>query len=378
MTIAQMIQQQIITKAAVLYMAFELSNTKWKIRFSNGEKRRNKTIEAGDLAALSEELIKTKKHFQLPEDVQIYSCYEAGRDGFWIDRHLQQIGVTNYVVDSSSILVDRRAKNAKTDRLDVEKLLMMLIRYVNGEQKIWRIVRVPTVEQEDIRRMNRERQRLLKEKTGHSNRIKSLLVTQGLKMHIGPKFVQTLDQVELWDGSKLQPHLKKEIIREYERYATIVNQLKALEGDKQEFLESGHEQAKQIHELQRLKGVGPVSSMTLVNEYFYRNFKNVKQVGSGGGLAPTPFSSGDTQKEQGINKAGVGRVRTTMVELSWCWLRYQPESSLSLWFMKRFGSGGKRMRKIGIVALARKLLIALWKYLKKGIVPEGARMKQLV
>ena len=283
------------------------------------------------------------------------------------------------MVDSSSIEVNRRARRAKSDRIDAEKLLTMLIRYINGEQKLWSVLHIPTPEQEDVRRISREIERLKKERTGHMNRIQSLLVLHGIHLGVGRYFLTNLDQVTLWNGEALPEKLKNEILREYQRYELIQEQLKAMESEKQEVLERRGPQAIKTIELQNLKGLGPVSSWDIVFEFFgWRNFKNVKEVSGASGLTPTPYDSGGSEKEQGISKSGNRRVRHVIVEVAWFWVRYQPQSSLSQWFMKRFGSGGKRMRRIGIVALARKLLVALWKYLEKGIVPEGAILKASV
>lgn len=378
MTQAQMIQGNNITSNDRLYIAFELSNSKWKLMFGNGVKKREKTITARDLCALEEEITKARQRFKMSDGVPIYSCYEAGRDGFWIHRYLENVGIYNLVVDSSSIEVNRRFRRAKSDRIDADKLLGMLIRYLNGEQKLWSVLHVPDVEQEDARRLNREIERLKKEKTAHTNRMKSLLVLHGITLGVGRSFLEKLEVVTQWNGEALPDKVKNEIVREYQRYRLIGDQLKALEAEKQEILESVSDQAGKTKALQNLKGVGPVSSWVLVFEYFgWRKFKNVKQVGAASGLAPTPYDSGGSEREQGISKSGNRRVRGVMIELSWYWLRYQPKSSLSRWFMERFGSGGKRMRRIGIVALARKLLIALWKYLEQGIVPEGAILKAL-
>lgn len=378
MTQAQMIQGNNITSNDRLYIAFELSNSKWKLMFGNGVKKREKTITARDLCALEEEITKARQRFKMSDGVPIYSCYEAGRDGFWIHRYLENVGIHNLVVDSSSIEVNRRFRRAKSDRIDADKLLGMLIRYLNGEQKLWSVLHVPDVEQEDARRLNREIERLKKEKTAHTNRMKSLLVLHGITLGVGRSFLEKLEVVTQWNGEALPDKVKNEIVREYQRYRLIGDQLKALEAEKQEILESVSAQAGKTKALQNLKGVGPVSSWVLVFEYFgWRKFKNVKQVGAASGLAPTPYDSGGSEREQGISKSGNRRVRGVMIELSWYWLRYQPKSSLSRWFMERFGSGGKRMRRIGIVALARKLLIALWKYLEQGIVPEGAILKAL-
>ena len=378
MTHAQMIHGDINTSSERLYIAFELSNSKWKLAFGNGMKIRQKTIAARDLGALAEEIAKARQKFKMADDVPIYSCYEAGRDGFWIHRYLESEGFHNLVVDSSSIEVNRRKRRAKSDRIDADKLLNMLIRYLNGEQKLWSVLHVPGVEEEDARRLNREIERLQKERGAHTNRIKSLLALHGIVLQIGPNFLEKLEGATQWDGSPLPPGIKNEIERQYQRYELIREQIKALELERRELRESSKTAGRQMSALEYLKGLGPVSSRILVLEYFsWREFKNVKQVGAGAGLAPTPYNSGDSQKEQGINKSGNPRVRCTMIELSWLWLRWQPQSHLSQWYMKRFGSGGKRMRRVGIVALARKLLIALWKYLETGLVPEGSVLKKI-
>lgn len=378
MSHAQMIVQDDNTKNSRLYIAFELSNSKWKLMFGNGIKKRRKTIDARDTETLMKEVATAKNHFKMVDDAEIYSCYEAGRDGFWIHRFLESQGINNVVVDSSSIEVNRRFRRVKTDRVDVSKLFTMLIRYVNGEQKLWSVLHVPTVEQEDIRRLNREIERLKKERTAHTNRIKSLLILHGIELKIGANFIQTLDEAVQWNGAPLPDVLKREILREYRRYELIQYQLKELATEQESVLEGNSIPAGKVLALRHLKGIGPVSSWTLIFEFFgWRTFNNVKQVGASAGLTPTPHASGDLQREQGISKAGNRRVRSTMIELSWFWLRYQPQSALSRWFMRRFGGGGKRMRRIGIVALARKLLVALWKYLEKGLVPEGALLKPL-
>jgi transposase len=287
--------------------------------------------------------------------------------------------VDNIVVDSSSIEVNRRYRRVKTDRVDAGKLLSMLIRHVNGEQRLWSVLHVPDAEQEDARRIDREMERLKKERAAHSNRIKSLLILHGIQLSVGSAFLKQLEQVRQWDGQPLGQGIKNEILRQYERYCLIQDQLKRLAEEQKEVLASGSSQAQKVMMLRKLKGIGPVGSWKLVFEYFgWRRFDNTKQVGAASGLAPTPFSSGGLNREQGISKAGNRRVRCLMIELAWYWVRYQPRSALSRWFMRRFGSGGKRTRRIGIVALARKLLIALWKYLEKGIIPEGAFLKEPV
>jgi transposase len=375
----QMIQTEAknSTGKQVLYISLELSNKKWKLTFGDGQRKRERTITSGDIEAFQEEIVKTRKHFKLGECCEIYSCYESGRDGFWIHRYLESIGIKNIVVDPASIEVNRRKRRAKTDRIDGLKLLTMLIRHSSGERKVWSVVRVPTLAQEDERRPSRERDRLVKERGAHVTRIKSLLVLQGIHAEVGSKFLQLLEEVRAWDGSKLPEHVVQELKREYERIGMLDGQLKQINEEKKRQLEASPEQLQKVKKLERIQAVGPISSWNLVYEFFgWREFKNVKQVAGAAGLAPMPYSSGDMQIEQGISKAGNRRVRSLMLELAWGWQRLQPGSKLSRWFQERFGGGGKRMRRIGIVALARKLLIALWQYLEKGIVPEGAILKK--
>jgi len=308
------------------------------------------------------------------------SCYEAGRDGFWIHRSLTADGIENHVLDSASIEVSWRKKKVKTDRVDVIALLRLLMRYMNGEKEALHAIRIPTVEAEDQRRLNRERDRLIKERGAHSARIKSLLIAHGIrleKMSDLPLLLPTAKVAVI--GYDLPADLKAELEREFARYELADKQIKKLEKLQIERTEAeGVPATRNIQHLRSLKGVGWQSSWILCMEFFNRReFKNAKQVGACAGLTPTPYDSGDSIREQGISKAGNKRVRKLMVELAWLWVRYQPGSKLTLWFQKRFGSGGKRMRRIGIVALARKLLIALWRYLETGVIPEGAILKEV-
>jgi transposase len=286
------------------------------------------------------------------------------------------LGIKNLVIDPASIDTKRRARNAKTDRIDAEKLLSCLIRYLNGEKRTFAVVHVPSAEEEDIRRVNREIKRLQKERTSHTNRIKSLLVLCGIIQEIGIGFLNDLELLRQWDGNPVPPNIKSEIIREYRRYELVKKHVEELEGKKKEILKSLGNGADKALRLEQLKGVGPVSAWLMTFEFFgWREFKNVKQVGAAAGLTPTPHNSGDMVREQGISKSGNKRIRATMIELSWLWLRYQPESRITIWFNERFATAGKRMRRIGIVAVARKLLVALWKYLEKGMIPEGSILK---
>jgi transposase len=359
----------------ILYMALELSNSKWVIAFGNGTKTRKVSIEANDIDELQKEIQVAKEKLRLPTNSEVISCYEAGRDGFWIHRCLEKHGIKNMVIDSSSIEVSRKARRAKTDQLDAIKLLKKLIIHVRGEDK-FHIARVPSEAEEDRRRMHRERGRLKKERTSHTNRIRSLLNLYGIKFTGTKDWYEYLETVRDWQGNPLLPYQKEELLREVKRLELIQSHINELEsGMKQLLKESPEPVYQQIEQLKRLKGVGDVSSWMLMMEWFgWRRFKNRKEVGAAAGLVGTPYSSGDSEKEQGITKAGNHRIRALMIELSWCWLRYQPNSDLSRWFSERFDHGA-RLRKIGIVALARKLLIALWRYVETGELPKGAELK---
>jgi transposase len=360
-----------------LYLAFELSAAKWKLGFSTGlgQHPRRRSVDAGELLTLRQEIEMAKRRFGLAADAPVKSCYEAGRDGFWLHRYLLEQKVENLVVDSSSIEVDRRAKRAKTDRIDVEKLLNMLIRYHSGEEKVWRVVHVPSVEAEDMRHLHRQLRTLKVDRTRYICRIKGLLATQGLNVPIHVDFLDTLAATRTWDGSPLPPGLCARVEREYAGLRYVEQQIKALEAERDELIEtSNHPSLVKVRQLMRLRAIGPNSAWLFVMEFFgWRQFRNRREVGGLSGLTPTPYQSGEESREQGISKAGNRPVRA--IEIAWCWLRYQPDSELSLWFYEKFGNGGTRMRKVGIVALARKLLVALWRYLETGEIPAGAQLK---
>jgi transposase len=362
-----------------LYLALELGEAEWKLAFTIGvgQKPRLRSMPGRDLPRLEEEIAKAKKRFQLPADALVRSCYEAGRDGFWLHRHLAVRGVDNSVVDSASIEVNRRQRRAKTDRLDAGKLLSLLLRYHSGERKVWSVVRVPSVTDEDARQLHRELQELKDERTEHVNRIKGLLASQGLTApEVNKRLTEWLATARLWDGSAVPPELHKRLLRELERWQMLGAQIKLLEDERRQRIrrdETPH--VDKVRSLLELWGVGLNGAWLLVYELFaWRQFDNRKQVGGCVGLTPTPYQSGDCRREQGISKAGNRRLRRLLVELAWCWLRWQPDSELSLWYHRRFGMGNGRSRKIGVVALARKLLIALWKYLEHGELPAGARL----
>jgi len=362
-----------------LYLAFELSDKKWRLGFTVGlgQKPRERVIRAGDLAALEEEIGLAKRRFHLPPEVRVMSCYEAGRDGFWIHRYLMEQGIENLVVDAASIEVPRRARRAKTDRLDVGKLLTMLIRYDCGEKKVWSVVNVPSVESEDNRHLHRELTTLKRDRTRHINRIKGVLMGQGVRLPVKGDFLKQIEEVRLWDGSPLPRGLRARVEREYGGLRFVEEQIKELEAERKELIRTSDDPSvEMVRQLMRLRGIGENSSWVFVMEFFgWRRFRNRREIGALAGLAPTPYQSGDETREQGISKAGNRSIRAMAIEIAWGWLRYQPDSDLSRWFNRRFGQGSKRMRKIGIVALARKLLIALWRYVEFGEIPAGAQLK---
>lgn len=355
----------------VLYVALEMGGTTWKVfsTVSLGRKPRSVSILSGDVVALEQELSKAKQRFHLSESAPVKSCYEAGRDGFFPHRHLVSLGVNNVVIEPASLSVDRRARRAKTDRLDGEKMLRHLIRS-QDDPKEWRVVRVPSVAEEDQRHLNRELGDLKKERTALTCRIKSLLVLHNVRMPVSKHFLSHLERLDL------EPHLRSRLRRAFERREVALAQIGELRKERRALIqEAKTESARQAAELWRLRGVGETGAWTSANELFgWRQLRNRREVGSLLGLTPTPYHSDGGEHEQGISKAGLSRVRALSIELAWCWLRYQPESQLSRWFQQRFGSG-KRSRKVGIVALARKLMIALWRYAEFGILPEGAVLK---
>jgi transposase len=360
-------------------MAYELGQSKWILGFTTGlgQRPRERVIAARDLGVLGAEITAAKRRFGLPPTAPVVSCYEAGRDGFWLHRALTQAGHQNYVVDSSSIEVKRRARRTKSDRLDVRKLLQMLVRYQGGEPRVWSVVRVPTVADEDRRQVHRELTTVKRDRARVTNRIKGLLATQGVVGPVAGAFPTGLAAVRLWDGSPLPPTLRARLEREWEKVVLLTDQIRTLVALQRRQLRTATEPAvDQVRQLLHLRGLGPVSAWVMVMECFaWRRFRNRREVGALAGLVPAPYQSGGIRRDQGITKAGNRHVRHLAIELAWGWLRYQPDSALSRWYATRFGAGSSRLRRIGIVALARRLLIALWRYLETGVVPEGAVLK---
>lgn len=357
---------------AALYMSFELGDKAWKLTFGDGRRKPARfTIAAGDQAAVLECIARAKARCSLGSSASVQSCYEAGRDGWWLHRWLKQQGIDNIVVDSSSIEVNRHARRAKSDRLDGDKLLQMLLRHGRGE-RVWSVVHAPSPQAEDERRAHRELHRLTNESTAHCNRIRSLLVLHNLR----PAQVGGRTWAAWWVAHQAQvpPLLRAEIERECERLALVRQQMRAIELQRHSELT----QQPLVTQLSQLRAIGTCSAWVLAKELFgWRHFDNRRQLAASLGLAPTPYASGDSVREQGISKAGNKRVRWLLVELSWRWLRWQPDSELTRWFNRRFAAGSKRMRRVGIVALARRLAIALWRYVQHGEISAGATLKPM-
>jgi transposase len=359
-----------------LYTGIELGSKNWKLAMSAGDKIREVNVAYADEERLRLQLVKAKERLGLSADAPVFSCYEAGRDGFWIHRLLEKLGVHNMVIDPASIEVDRRKRRRKTDRLDAKKLVMLLMRYYQlGEKTHCKVVRVPTEADEDARRPHRELERLKKERTQHINRIRGLLAIHGVKV----KNVRKVpwDRLRDWEGKALGRDLIRELKRQSNRLEMVDEHVAQLEEERDKALNAAKTPAERVAaKLTGLKAVGPVSAWTLSHEFYsWRNFRNVREVGGLSGLTGTPYDSGESSREQGISKAGNPRVRRVAIELAWSWVRYQPDSALSQWWCERFAHGSKRMRKIGITAVARKLLVALWKYIKLDELPTGALLK---
>jgi transposase len=356
-----------------LFVSFELGDKQWRLSISDGRHGVSRyRVAAGSKSAVLDCIVSAGVRFGTPPNATVHSCYEAGRDGWWLHRWLCELGVDNIVVDASSIEVNRRARRAKTDRLDADKLLAMLMRHHAGE-RVWSVLREPSPAVEDARRVNRELQRLVHERTAHTNRVGSLLVLHNLRSGLA---VSSRAWTSWWHDHRelVPPHLREEIERELQRLALVKLQVRAIEAVRREELAQGKHPL--VQRLARLGAIGAKSAWVLVQEVFgWRHFANRRELAGSLGLGGTPYASGDSQREQGISKAGNRRVRALLVELAWSWLRLQPGSTLSRWYRRRFAAAGPRLRRVGIVALARRLAIALWRYLHDGEIPAGARLK---
>jgi transposase len=368
---------------ATIYLSLELSKARWQVGVvvPGSPKMSRHHLSGGDTAALSALLrrARCKASDRGAARVRIVSCYEAGYDGFWLHRWLERQGVENHVLDPASIEVNRRKRRVKTDRIDVEKLMRVLLAHCRGEPRVCSVAHVPSAAEEDDKRRHRERERLIKERGAHLNRIKALLHAQGIRdaNPLARRFLPQLTERRTGDDRSLPPLLLGEIAREHARLLLLVEQIAAVEAAINTNLRTAipGAAAAKAAQLMRLKSIGQTIAQVLAHEVYYRAFDNRRQVGNFLGLTGTPFDSGAQRREQGISKAGNRRARTTLIELAWLWLKHQPQSELARWFKQRVGDQKGRVRKIAIVALARKLAIALWRYLETGLVPTGAVLK---
>ena len=371
-----------------LYMALELGDKKWDLAFTVGlgQKARIRRIEAGNAGLLQREVAQAKRRFKLPESAPVFSCYEAGGEAFWVHRLLEGLGIGNLVVDSSSIPASRRSRRSrrkrrpKTDRLDARKLVMMLVFYHLGDKKVWQVVRVPSEEAEDRRHLQRSLVRARRERNRLGSRLRGLLKTLGVDLgRVKPGRLELggVERLRDFRGRPLPAGMQGRLRTEVERLELLRGQVRLLEREQKELLKSGRDKRlEQARQLMLLKGIGPNGGLTLANELFsWRQLRNRRQVGAVAGLTPTPYNSGGSKRDQGVGSGG-HTVRDVSVELAWGWLRWQPQSEVSLWFQRRYGAAGKRARKIGIVAVARKLLIQLWRFVERGEIPPGAVFKK--
>jgi transposase len=363
-----------------LMMSMELGESGWLLGFSSafGQKPLRRKVASRDGEAVLAQIAWAKRRLGLAADAPVASCYEAGRDGFWLHRFLVAQGIENLVVDSASIEVDRRKRRAKSDRIDLVALLDLLARHRAGSAKpVWSVVHVPSEEDEDRRHLGRELRLLKKDRTRVSHRIKGLLANHGFTLDLHGDLRAQIDTLHMWDGAALPPGLRARLRRYVEDYGYLTDRIRALDAERRRILrEEEGPVLDTVRQLYSLKAIGINTAWMYGTEFFgWRAFQNGKQVGGASGLTPTPFTSGKSEREQGIGKAGSRWVRGAAIEFAWGWLRFQPESALSQWYQVRFGAGSKRLRKIGIVALARKLLVALWRFLETGVIPEGALLK---
>jgi transposase len=384
-------------EVATLFVAFELSKSTWLIGLyapELGKSISRHKVDGGDANAALELIAAARRRLErLGKPVRVVSVYEAGYDGFWLHRRLTVAGIENRVIDAASIPVDRRSRRAKTDRLDLELLIRMLLALERGETRICRVVQVPDPAEEDAKRQHRERAVLVAERTAHGNRITGILMALGIR-GVNPRrhdFVARLDHLVTGTGEPLPPHTRQALVREHERLGLVECQIKEIEkaqatvmkaatkqpGEREEEARGGDAaalSAAQAAALARLKGIGQISAVPLCREVFYRHFNNRRELAGYFGLTPSPYNSGSMRVDQGISKVGNPRARSLAVEIAWLWVRHQPNSALTKWFLQRVGDAKGRIRRIAIVALARKLMVALWRYLTTGLIPEGAIM----
>jgi len=373
------------TDLKAIFVSLELSRSTWVITSlapGGGEKMSKHAVPSGDIPALLARLsqLKEKARARTGQVFPIIVIQEAGLDGFWIHRVLQQEGIESYVVDPASIATSRRRRRAKTDKIDGEALVRALLAYKRGEPRVCAMVQAPTPHEEDRRRISREREVLTAERVQHVNRIKGLLFAQGISdyepLHRNRR--ERLEELITGDGRPLPECLKAQISRELDRLELLIEQVKAVEAERDAVLAQAQASPgvpAPAALLLALRGIGPEAAATLWSEGLFRTFNNRKQVAAYAGLAPTPWQSGSVHRDQGVSKAGNPRLRTIMIQIAWLWLRHQPQSALAVWFHERIKRKGGRLGKTMIVALARKLLVALWKYATAGVLIEGAVLK---
>jgi len=359
-----------------LYVAFELSAKQWKLAMTSGLGIVPwvRTVASGDLSAVGRTIVKARARFALPASAAVVSCYEAGRDGFWVHRALTQLGISNCVVDSASIEVNRRARRAKTDRIDAVKLVGRLVRACYGDREGWREVRVPSAADEAARQVSRERTALTQEQTRLINQMRGWLATWGCALP-GKRAATWWTTVRDWAGVALPAEVQARLARADARWTVLETQIAALDTQQQQATAAAPADSA-LGRLVHLKGVATTGASVLLAEgLVWRAFRNRREIGGILGFAPTPYASGESQHEQGISRAGNARLQAVSIQLAWSWVRWQPASALAQWYHHRFAGGGTRARRIGIVAVARKLVIALWRYATTGVVPAGAILK---
>jgi transposase len=361
-----------------LYGAMELSKNTWllAIQFPDRPQPSLYPIAGGNTEDLVAKLIAASDRWAKVSGKRpsITLCYEAGYDAFWLARFLKTRGIECLVVDAASLQVNRRGRRAKTDRIDVEMLLRALIAWCRGERHVWSVVRIPSIDEEDLRRSHRERSRLVQERTAHINRIKGLLFAQGIRgINVRSKYKRLeVSKLVTGEGRPLPPRLAREVVREIERLTLVQRQLVAIERERDEAPTPCASTEKKRIQLSLLNGIGPTVSAIMAREVYYRQFSNRRQVAGFLGLATSPYDSGAAERSQGISRAGSGPVRVTMIQAAWLWVKHQPKSAITRWFLQRTNGQSGRIKRIAIVAVARKLAIALWRYVEQGLVPQGA------
>jgi transposase len=372
------------TDPGAIFVSLELSRSTWLVTSlspGNGARMSKHSIAAGDVNGLFALFFKLRERCQVKTgcNYPIITIQEAGLDGFWVHRVLEKEGLESHVVDPASIATSRRRRRAKTDRIDGEALLRTLMAYKRGEPRVCAMVRPPSPKEEDHRRVCRERKTLTAERVAHVNRIKGLLFSQGITNYepLRKNRRKRLEELRTGDGRALPAHMKAQIGRELDRLELLLEQIRTVEEERDALIaaQAAEEKPSPVKMLLDIKGVGAEFAAILWSEGLFRHFDNRRQVAAYAGLAPTPWQSGSVDREQGVSKAGNPRLRTTLIQMSWLWLRHQPNSALTRWFKERVDRNGGRMKKSTIVALARKILVSLWKYATAGVVIEGASMK---